>query len=125
MSFIAAAPVHSAELALPPFYEKVMQLKPSGPLGKVLAKEPVATSIPGANAWRIAYVSSDINERPTISTGFVIAPKGKMPKGLRFGKNKNRTFENCLRSLTCSALPPTRLGCGVQVMFLEGNKPED
>lgn len=74
---------HSAEVALPPFYQKVTQMKPTGVLGQVIAKEKVQTSIPGANAWRIAYISSDINERPTISTGLVIAPQGKAPKGGR------------------------------------------
>lgn len=74
---------YSAEVALPPFYQKVTQMKPTGVLGQVIAKEKVQTSIPGANAWRIAYISSDINERPTISTGLVIAPQGKAPKGGR------------------------------------------
>lgn len=81
LTFAQAA--QSAEVALPPFYQKVTQIKPTGPLGQVIAKEKVATLIPGANAWRIAYISSDINERPTISTGLVIAPQGKAPKGGR------------------------------------------
>lgn len=62
---IAAQSAQAAEVSLPPFYQTVTQMKPSGPLGKVIAKEKIATKIPGAEAWRIAYISSDINERPT------------------------------------------------------------
>ena len=99
-SLLAMAPVaQSAEVALPPFYQKVTQMQPKGPLGTVIAKEKIATSIPGAEAWRIAYVSSDINERPTISTGLVIAPKGKAPKGGRpivaWSHGTTGTAQNC------------------------------
>lgn len=80
---IMAPASYAADIALPPFYQKVSQMTPSGPLGRVIAKEKVATSIPGAEAWRIAYVSSDLKDRPTISTALVIAPKGKPPKGGR------------------------------------------
>ena len=50
------------------------------PLGTVVAQEKVATSIPGAEAWRIAYVSSDMQERPTVSTALVMAPRGAPPR---------------------------------------------
>jgi pimeloyl-ACP methyl ester carboxylesterase len=96
---IAAPSAQAAEVSLPPFYQKVTQMKASGPLGKVIAKEKIATKIPGAEAWRIAYISSDINERPTISTGLVIAPKGKAPKGgrpiLAWSHGTTGTAQNC------------------------------
>ena len=38
-----------------------------------------AAQIPGAQAWRIAYVSSDAMERKTLSSALVIAPTGDMP----------------------------------------------
>lgn len=97
---ILTAPVtHSAEVAVPPFYEKVGQMKPSGPLGTVIAKEKIKTKIPGADAWRIAYISSDINDKTTISTGLVIAPQGKAPKGgrpiLAWSHGTTGTAQNC------------------------------
>ena len=70
-------------VAVPPFYQGVMKMKPEGRLGQVLKQERIATPIPGAEAWRIAYVSSDLNDKKTISTALVVAPVGKAPKGGR------------------------------------------
>ena len=64
---------------LPPFYEAVMKMKPEGKLGQVIRQEKIATFIKGAEAWRIAYVSSDLNDVKTISTAVVVAPKGEAP----------------------------------------------
>jgi len=94
-----ALPLGAAEVAVPPFYEGVMALKPDGPLGTVIAKEAVATSVPGAEAWRIAYVSSDLHEQPTISTALVVAPKGAPPAGGRpvvaWGHGTTGTAQSC------------------------------
>ena len=72
-NFAFAAP------SVPPFYQAVMQMKPEGKLGQVIKKEKVATQIPGAQAWRIAYISSDLTGKKTISTGLVVAPTGAAP----------------------------------------------
>lgn len=69
--------------SIPAFYSDVGKMKPQGKLGQVIAKEPVPTSVPGAVAWRIAYISSDMADKQTISTGLVIAPDGKAPDGGR------------------------------------------
>lgn len=98
-ALISAPSVKAAEVALPPFYQKVTQMKPSGALGTVIAKEKIDTKIPGANAWRIAYISSDLKDRPTISTGLVIAPQGKAPQGGRpivaWSHGTTGTAQNC------------------------------
>ena len=72
-NFAFAAP------SVPPFYQAVMQMKLEGKLGQVIKKEKVATQIPGAQAWRIAYISSDLTGKKTISTGLVVAPTGAAP----------------------------------------------
>ena len=72
-----------AEPSVPPFYQAVMQMKPEGKLGQIIKKEPVKTSIPGAQAWRIAYIYSDLNDKKTISTGLIVAPTGQAPAGGR------------------------------------------
>lgn len=72
-----------AQPPLAPFYQNVGKMQPEGRLGQVIAQEPVATSIAGAQAWRIAYISSDMADKPTISTGLVIAPVGPAPEGGR------------------------------------------
>jgi pimeloyl-ACP methyl ester carboxylesterase len=71
------------EPVVPPFYQAAMKLKPEGKLGQIIKKEKVETPIPGAQAWRIAYVSSDLNDKRTISTGLVVTPEGKAPAGGR------------------------------------------
>lgn len=72
-----------ADPSVPPFYQSVMQMKPEGKLGQILKKEKVATPVAGAQAWRIAYVSSDLTGKKTISTGLVVAPIGAAPAGGR------------------------------------------
>ena len=66
----------SPAVSLPRFYEEVTKLTTDGKLGQVLKKESIPTSIAGADAWRVAYVSSDTLERKTVVTALVIAPKG-------------------------------------------------
>jgi len=69
-----------AEPPVPPFYAAVMQMSPAGKLGQVIKKEEIKTSLKGTQAWRIAYISSDVGGRKTIATGLVIAPIGPAPK---------------------------------------------
>ena len=42
--------------------------------GHLIHHEPIATSITGARAWRVRYLSRDIAERDQEATGLVIAP---------------------------------------------------
>jgi pimeloyl-ACP methyl ester carboxylesterase len=79
---LSAFVVH-AEPPVQPFYTAVMKMKPDGKLGQVIKQEKIATSVNGAQAWRIAYISSDISGRKTISTGLVVAPVGPAPTGGR------------------------------------------
>ena len=72
-----------AEPPVPPFYASVMKMTPEGKLGQVIKQEAVATSVKGAQAWRIAYISSDISGRKTIATGLVVVPMGPVPAGGR------------------------------------------
>lgn len=95
----AGAVAQAAEVSVPPFYQAVAALSTDGKLGEVVAKEAVATSIPGAEAWRIAYVSSDVRERKTLSTALVIAPKGAPPAAGRpivsWAHGTTGTAQNC------------------------------
>ena len=82
-SFGFSAGIVVADPAVPPFYQSVMQMKAEGKLGQIIKREKVATPIPNAQAWRIAYISSDMNDKKTISTGLVVAPTGPAPAGGR------------------------------------------
>ena len=54
-------------------------MQPNGKLGEIIKKEKIKTSAKGAQAWKIAYISSDAMERKTIATGLLIAPISKGP----------------------------------------------
>ena len=54
-------------------------MQPNGKLGEIIKKEKIKTSVKGAQAWKIAYISSDAMERKTIATGLLISPIGKAP----------------------------------------------
>jgi len=72
--------VAQADPPVAPFYEAVMKMSPNGMLGQVIKKEKIKTSVKGAQAWKIAYISSDLNGQKTIVTGLVVAPIGVAPK---------------------------------------------
>jgi pimeloyl-ACP methyl ester carboxylesterase len=72
-----------ADPPMQPFYAAVMKMTPEGKLGQVIKQEKIETSIKGAQAWKIAYISSDISGRKTIATGLVVAPVGSAPPGGR------------------------------------------
>lgn len=82
-----------------PFYQAASKIKPEGELGKVVSQEPVATPIAGAQAWRIAYVTSDVAGRKTIATGIVVAPQGAPPANgrpvLAWAHGTTGTAQNC------------------------------
>ena len=88
-----------ADPAIPAFYEAASRLRPEGALGQVVAKEAVATAVPGAEAWRIAYVSSDLAGRKTLATALVVAPTGPAPAEGRpvmaWAHGTTGTAENC------------------------------
>ena len=71
--------VAQASPTVPAFYAAVMKMDAQGKLGQIIKQEKIKTTIEGAQAWRIAYISSDVSDRKTISTGLVIAPDGPIP----------------------------------------------
>lgn len=99
--FLFTSPVSAEPLAvsLAPFYADLQQKTPHGRLGEVIKKERVVTTVPGAQAWRIAYISSDVLERKTITTAIIVAPKGKISAYGRpiisWAHGTTGTAENC------------------------------
>ena len=88
-----------ADPPVAPFYEDVIKMSPSGKLGQVMKKEKIGTSIKGAQAWKIAYVSSDVAGRKHLVTGLVVAPLGAPPKEGRpimaWGHGTTGAAQNC------------------------------
>ncbi|MGB6970259.1 MAG: lipase family protein [Methyloceanibacter sp.] len=114
----------SADVSLPPFYAAVAQMKPEGRLGQILKQEKMSTAIPGAQAWRIAYVSSDVADRRTISTALVVAPLGKGPEEGRpvvsWAHGTTGTAQNCGPSQTTNPAVPLN-----QYFLIGGNSWTD
>ncbi|MES2586116.1 MAG: lipase family protein [Pseudomonadota bacterium] len=92
-----------------PFYASVMKMAPEGKLGQVIKKEKIDTAIKGAQAWKIAYISSDVAGRKTIATGIVISPIGVAPKEgrpiLAWAHGTTGSAQNCGPS---QVIDPTR-----------------
>ncbi len=72
--------IAQADPPVGPFYEPLTKMTPSGKLGQIIKQEKITTSVKGAQAWKIAYISSDVGGRKTIVTGLVVSPLGAPPK---------------------------------------------
>jgi len=111
-------------VAVAPFYQDVMAMKPEGKLGQIVKQEKVDTPVAGAQAWRIAYISSDLNDKPTIVTGIVVAPIGEAPAGGRpiisWSHGTTGNAQNCGPSQVESPARPLN-----QYFLLNGNSSTD
>ena len=88
-----------AQPQTPAFYEAASKISPEGALGQIVGQESIPTPVAGAQAWRIAYISSDATGRKTIVTGLIVAPVGLAPAGGRpimaWAHGTTGTAENC------------------------------
>lgn len=123
-SFCFAFSNASAAPPVAPFYESVIQMSPTGILGQVIKKEQIQTSLKGAQAWKIAYVSSDVGERKTIATALVIAPVGPAPKEgrpiLAWAHGTTGSAQNCGPSQVIDPTRPLN-----QYFLMDGNSWTD
>lgn len=98
-----------ADPPMAPFYTSVMKMTPEGKLGQVIKKEKIETAIKGAQAWKIAYISSDVAGRKTIATGTMLVPVGPVPKEgrpiLAWAHGTTGSAQNCGPS---QVIDPTR-----------------
>lgn len=63
-------------VAMGPFYSSLPAVNTADKLGKLIKVEKIRTAVPGAQAWKIAYVSSDVAGNKTLATGILVAPIG-------------------------------------------------
>lgn len=116
--------VVNADPPMQPFYAAVMKMKPEGKLGQVIKQEKIVTSVKGAQAWRVAYISSDISGRKTIATGMVVAPIGVTPAGGRpvisWAHGTTGTAQNCGPSQVYDPVAPLN-----QYFLMTGNSWTD
>lgn len=123
-SIVMASSKVFADPPMQPFYASVMKMTPEGKLGQVIKQEKIATSIKGAQAWRIAYISSDVSDRKTIATGLLVVPIGPVPPGGRpvmtWAHGTTGTAQNCGPSQVIDPVVPLN-----QYFLLDGNSWTD
>lgn len=123
-SFFMVSSLVFADPPMQPFYASVMKMTPEGKLGQVIKKEEIPTSVKGAQAWRIAYISSDVSDRKTIATGLLVVPVGPAPSGGRpvmtWAHGTTGTAQNCGPSQVIDPVVPLN-----QYFLLDGNSWTD
>jgi hypothetical protein len=75
---------------------------PKGKHGDLIWARELRKAPKGADAWRILYRSKDGNGKPTVSSGFLVAPKGPAPRGgrpvLAWAHGTEGAADNCAPS---------------------------
>jgi len=71
-----------AQDVLDPFYAPPANLTAGSP-GDIVRIESIPVDIPGARAWRILYLSEQLDGRRSVTSGMIIAPTGTPPEGGR------------------------------------------
>ena len=109
---------------LAPFYEEVGKMSPNGKLGQIIKQEKIKTSVKGAQAWKIAYISSDVAGRKTISTGLIVSPIGQAPKEgrpiLAWAHGTTGSAQNCGPSQIINPASPLN-----EYFLMDGNSWTD
>lgn len=121
--FMASNAVY-ADPPMQPFYAAVMKMKPEGKLGQIIKQEKVATSVKGAQAWKVAYISSDVSGRKTIATGLIVSPTAPAPAGGRpivtWAHGTTGTAQNCGPSQVIDPVVPIN-----EYFLIGGNSSTD
>ncbi|MGH2985559.1 MAG: alpha/beta fold hydrolase [Solirubrobacterales bacterium] len=102
---LAAAADAAPEVAVGPagqaFYNPPDPL-PKGKHGDLIWARELRKAPKGADAWRILYRSTDRNGKATVSSGFLVAPKGRAPKAgrpvLAWAHGTEGAADNCAPS---------------------------
>ncbi len=81
------------------FYTSLPQISADSKLGTIIKFEKIPTTMSGVDAWKIAYVSSDLHDNKTLVTGIIAAPQGKAPAAGRpivaWAHGTTGTAQNC------------------------------
>lgn len=96
--FVSASP-DFGPVSMGEFYSGLPNVPPEGKLGLLIKHESIATTVSGAQAWKIAYLSSDVNGNKTIATGILVAPLAKSDSHKRpimaWAHGTTGTAQNC------------------------------
>lgn len=101
------------KLSLGKFYTTLPAIKSSDKLGQLVKAEQIDTDSEGVKAWRIAYISSDVNGHKTMVTGTVAYPKTMAQKSGRpivaWSHGTTGTAQNCGPSQVVNPVQPLSL----------------
>lgn len=129
LTFLLSGQIASATPVFGPvdmgeFYASLPDLNPDAKLGAVVKLEKIKTDMKGVNAWRFAYVSSDVNQRKTLSTGLLVSPSGPAPAQGRpvvaWAHGTTGTAQTCGPSQVLNPAQPLN-----QYFLLSGNSYTD
>ena len=111
------------------FYASLPDLNPNDKLGTIILGtiikfKKIKSNTKNVNAWLIAYVSSDVNNRKTLVTGLLVAPSGPAPsKGrpiVAWAHGTTGTAQNCGPSQVLNPAQPLN-----EYFLLTGNSYTD
>lgn len=75
MNSVTAAP-DFGPVNMGEFYATIPEINSDAKLGSIIKSEKIPTTTKNAQAWKIVYVSSDVQDRKTLATGIIVIPKG-------------------------------------------------
>lgn len=105
----------SPPAGLPSFYSVPNPL-PSGPPGKLIKSQPVATSGLHGSVQRVMYLSDSLQNRPVLVTGLIILPTSPVPAGgypvVSWGHGTDGMADQCAPSLN----PPSAVPLANQLL---------
>ncbi|MES2218678.1 MAG: lipase family protein [Pseudomonadota bacterium] len=123
-SLSAVATPDEGPVAMGEFYTSLPDIQPDAKLGDLIKAEKITTKMPGTQAWKIAYVSSDVNGAKTLATGILVAPEVVAANGGRpimaWAHGTTGTAENCGPSQVLDPAEPLN-----QYFLMDGNSYTD
>lgn len=107
------------------FYNTLPTVPTEAKLGSLIKSEPIKTNVPGVQAWKIAYVSSDVNGHKTLVTGVLAAPlknsASQKPRPvMAWAHGTTGTAQNCGPSQLLNPAQPLN-----QYFLMNGNSWSD
>ena len=104
----ASVAIHRAAPGAPGAFYRAPSPLPGDPEGTILRQETVAGLVAGATTYRVLYLSSGYDGKPTAVSGLIIVPDGAAPPGgrkiLAYTHGTTGVASNCAPSLVTNPL---------------------
>lgn len=123
LTTLAFATPNFGPVDMQPFYTSLPNPIANAKLGTLIKSEKITTQIPNAQAWKIAYTSSDVSGHPSIVTAIVVAPSntaGKERPIVAWAHGTTGTAQTCGPSQILNPAQPLN-----QYFLMDGNSWTD